>query len=87
MGHWEGDTLVIDTTRLVEDSWLGADGWFHSNKMHVVERYRRPDLGHLEWETTIDDPGAYTKTWTSAWTLTWVPNEELPVYYCQDSRP
>ena len=62
VGRWDGDTLVIDTTRLVEDSWLGADGWFHSNKMHVVERLTRKG-DTLTWSATVDDPGVFTKPW------------------------
>lgn len=62
VGHWEGDTLVIDTTRLVEDSWLGADGWFHSNKMHVVERLSRQG-DTLTWKATVEDPVVFTKQW------------------------
>jgi len=62
VGRWDGDTLVIDTTRLIEDSWLGADGWFHGPKMHVVERLgRRGDT--LTWSATVDDPGVFTKPW------------------------
>ena len=51
IGHWEGDTLVVDTTNLNDDTWLGIDGWFHSYSLHVVERLTlrgRPDAvsGH-----------------------------------------
>ena len=45
------------------------------------------DPDTLEYQVTIDDPGAYTRPWTSSWTLTWVPDAELPSYYCQDNRP
>ena len=62
VGRWEGDTLVIDTTKLVEDSWLGADGWFHSNKMHVVERLSRKG-DTLTWAATVEDPVVFTKPW------------------------
>ena len=62
VGRWDGDTLVIDTTKLIEDSWLGADGWFHGPKVHVVERLgRRGDT--LTWSATVDDPGVFTKPW------------------------
>ena len=62
VARWEGDTLVIDTTHLIEDSWLGADGWFHSPNMHVVERLsRRGDT--LTWNATVEDPGVFTKPW------------------------
>ena len=62
IGRWEGETFFIDTTKLVEDSWLGADGWFHSNKMHVVERLSRKG-DTLTWSATVEDPGVFTKPW------------------------
>ena len=62
VGRWEGDTLVIDTTKLVEDSWLGADGWFHSNRMHVVERFSRKG-DTLAWSAVVEDPVVFTKPW------------------------
>ena len=62
VGRWDGETFVIDTTKLVEDSWLGADGWFHSNKMHVVERLSRKG-DTLTWNATVDDPSVFTKPW------------------------
>jgi Carboxypeptidase regulatory-like domain len=63
IGHWEGDTLVIDSVGFDDRSWLDTAGHPHTEKMHVIERFRRPDLGHLEIEITIDDPGAYAKPW------------------------
>jgi|SRR6185312_17163773 len=63
VGHWEGDTLVIDTVGFDDRSWLTAQGHPHTEKMHVVERFRRPDLGHLEIEFTIDDPATYSTPW------------------------
>ncbi len=63
VGHWEGDTLVVDTVGFDDRSWLTAQGHPHTEKMHVVERFRRPDMGHLEIELTIDDPGTYAKPW------------------------
>jgi hypothetical protein len=63
IGRWEGDTLVIDTVGFDDRSWLDTAGHPHTEKMHVIERFRRPDRGHLEIEFTIDDPGAYAKPW------------------------
>jgi hypothetical protein len=63
VGHWEGDTLVVDTVGFDDRSWITAQGHPHTEKMHVVERFRRPDLGHLEIELTIDDPATYAKPW------------------------
>jgi len=87
VGKWEGDTLVVDLKDFNERFWLSNGGLPHTDQLHLIERYSRPDFNTLRYEVTVDDPGAYTKMWSSAWTLTWVPNEELPVYYCQDNRP
>jgi hypothetical protein len=52
-----------------------------------VERFSRPDFDTLRYDVTIDDPGAYTRTWSAGWTLRWVPGEDMPEYFCQDNRP
>jgi hypothetical protein len=86
VGQWEGDTLVVDTIGFNDRFWFSNGGLPHTPQLHLIERYSRPDANTLRYEVTIDDPGAYTRSWTSSWTLQWVP-EELPVYYCQDNRP
>jgi len=65
VGHWEGDTLVVDTTNFSEMNWMHAEGEvsFHSDAMHVVERYHRLDKDTMEVEATIDDPKVLTKAW------------------------
>jgi hypothetical protein len=85
--HWEGDTLVIDTKGFNETFWFSNGGLPHTAQLHLIERFSRPDLNTLKYEVTIDDPGAYTRPWTSSSTLQWVPNTELPEYFCQDNRP
>ena len=87
VGQWEGDTLVVDTIGFNDRFWFSNGGLPHTPQLHLIERFSRPDLNTLRYEVTIDDPGAYTRTWTSSWTLRWVTGEELPVYYCQDNRP
>jgi len=87
VGQWEGDTLVIDTTGFNDKFWFSNGGLPHTPQLHLVERYTRPDLNTLHYEVTIDDPGAYTRTWTASWDLKWVANAELPTYFCQDNRP
>jgi hypothetical protein len=62
--HWEGDTLIVDRVAFKDQVWLDQDSHPHSAKLHVTERYRRPDLGHLEMETTVDDPGVLVKPFT-----------------------
>src|SRR5712691_10875394 len=68
IGHWEGDTLVIDVTHFNDDTWLaaipgqGGSGYFHTEALHVVERLTR--IGNtLRWEATVEDPNVLTKPW------------------------
>ena len=65
IGHWEGDTLVVDRTNFSEANWMGAEGVvsFHSNALHIVERYRRLDANTMEVEATIEDPKVLTGPW------------------------
>ena len=63
-GHWEGETLVIDVTAQVADTWLDRSGNHHSDQIHVVERYTAVGPNHLMYEATIEDPEAYTRPWT-----------------------
>lgn len=62
VGRWEGDTLVVDVTQFTDESWLDADGWFHSDKMHVVERFRR-EGDVLAYSATVEDPAVFTGPW------------------------
>jgi hypothetical protein len=87
VGSWQGDTFVVDTRGFNEKFWFSNGGLPHTDQLHLIEKYTRSDLNTLKYEVTIDDPGAYTKTWTSSWDLKWIAGEELPVYYCQDNRP
>ena len=63
IGHWEGDTLVVDTTSFNDDTWLGLDGWFHSTALHVVERMSR-EGDTLHYQATVEDPTVFTRPWT-----------------------
>jgi hypothetical protein len=85
-GTWDGDTLVVDTNSFNEKFWFTNGGLPHTEKLHLIERFTRTDFNTLKYQVTIDDPGAYTKTWSAGWTLQWVP-EDLPTFYCQDNRP
>ena len=85
-GKWEGDTLIVDTRGLNEAFWFSNGGLPHTQQLHLVERFTRTDMNTLKYEVTIEDPGAYTRTWSAGWTLQWVP-EDLPTVYCQDNRP
>ena len=82
-GKWEGDTLVVDTVGFNDKSWLDASGKPHSDAMHLIERYKRPDLGHLTVDITIEDPKAFTKPYTFTRSFTLTPGWELQEYVCQ----
>jgi hypothetical protein len=68
-GHWEGDTLVVDVTGLREETWLDRAGDFHSDKLHVIERYTPTSPYHLQYEATLDDPKVYTRPWKISFPL------------------
>jgi hypothetical protein len=87
VGKWDGDTLVIDTIGFNERFWFSNGGLPHTEKLHLIERYSRPDMNTLRYEVTIDDPGAYTRSWKSSWTLKWIAGQEMPINLCQDNRP
>jgi hypothetical protein len=82
-GKWEGDTLVIDTVGFNDKTWLDSTGKPHSDQMHLTERYRRPDLGHMTVDLTIDDPKALTSPYSFTRTFTLAPDWELHEYVCQ----
>src|ERR1700730_7150317 len=65
VGRWEGDTLVVDSRGFNDRSWLDRLGHPHTEKLHVMERYRRVDFGHMDIVFTIDDPKTYRKAWTN----------------------
>lgn len=76
-GHWDGETLVVDVTDFNADTWLDASGDFHSNALHVVERFTRTSPEVLTYEATITDPNVYSKPWTI----------RMPLYLDQEPHP
>ena len=84
IGRWEGDTLVVETRGLNEKFWLDTRGTPHTAQLKFIERLTRTDMNTLKYQATIDDPGAYTKPWTTTdFTLRWRPGDELFEYICQ----
>ncbi|MBO9582380.1 MAG: hypothetical protein J7498_15945 [Sphingobium sp.] len=63
-GHWEGDTLVVDIIGFNEDTWLDRAGNYHSDKLHVVERWKFRDANTILYSATLDDPKVYSRPWT-----------------------
>jgi hypothetical protein len=87
IAKWESDALVVDTIGFNDRTWLDDTGKPHSDEMHVVERYRRPDRGHLEVEYIIEDPKAFTKPYTFKRVFNLVPpSREIREYFCTDTN-
>jgi hypothetical protein len=84
IGHWEGDTLVVDTVGFNDESWLDTAGHPHTEKLHIVERMHRVDLGHLEIEFTIEDTEAYAKPWVIRRVADLNTTDEIGEYVCID---
>ncbi|MBZ5575894.1 MAG: hypothetical protein LAP40_04975 [Acidobacteriia bacterium] len=90
IGHWQADTLMIDSVGFNEKQWL-VGAYPTTGQLHLTERISRPSLKTLVYEATIDDPGAYTKPWSGKWTISgatasqWIPGGEMFEYICEDS--
>jgi hypothetical protein len=88
VGHWDGDTLVIDSTGFKDEKvWIDENANPHSDALHVVERWTRPDADHIHVETLIEDPKFYTKPFT--YQRTWVlgaPGQVLGEYACSENN-
>jgi len=82
IGRWDGDTLVIDVIGQSDQSWIDSAGHPKTEKIHVVERWRRPNPQILHYEATIDDPGAYSGPWSTSWNMLFKPGAELLDYSC-----
>ena len=84
VGRWEGDTLVVETTGLLDDGWLDVRGSPITNSGKITERFHRVRYGYLELEETIDDPKVYTKPFTAKlyWRLS--PDTQPMEFVCLD---
>ena len=87
IGRWEGDTLVIDTVGYNEKFWLDARGTPHTEQLHTIERWTRPNYGTLTLELTLDDPGTFSRPVNLKFTATAVaPGTELMEYICTENN-
>jgi hypothetical protein len=84
-GHWDGDTLVVESDAFVERFWFSNGGLPHTESLRLIEKFSRPDFNTLKYEVLVDDPGTYTRPWSSAWTLGWVADQDIQEYFCQDN--
>ena len=89
VGHWDGDTLIVDTTNLKDApwTWLDTAGHQHSDVLHVIERFRRiPGSAKVDYEFTVDDPKMYTKPWTVKENPHLLVDTELIEYVCTENE-
>jgi len=86
VGHWEGDTLVIDTVNFNGKTRLDTIGHPHSEQLHLIQKFRRPDLGHISYEMIVDDPKTFTRTWNNTRTFTLRPDWEMMEYSCEENN-
>jgi hypothetical protein len=86
ISHWEGDQLVVDTVGFNGKTWLDLAGHPTSDQLHVVERYSRPDLGHLKWDIAIEDPVMYTRPWKVTEIVPLMTNGDLIEYVCTENE-
>ena len=85
-GKWEGDTLVVETRGLNGKQWLDHNGLPASEKLVVIERFRRPTIGQLEIEYTITDPTYYTRPWTTTVKANYTTGTELFEFVCNENE-
>ena len=86
IGRWEGDTLVVDTVGFNDKFWFDRRGHPHTEQLHTTERWTRKDFGHLDNQITIDDPGAYSRPFTTTYTATLQPGDEIMEYICNENN-
>jgi len=86
VGHWDGDTLVVDSSGFVGDNWLDNSGHPGTETMRLTERFHRRDFCHIDLAITVDDPKAYTKPWTVNLQLNANPDTDLIEYVCDENE-
>lgn len=86
VGHWDGDTLVVETAGFKDRGWLDMAGHPASEALRVIERFTRRDLGHMDLQVTIDDPKTYLKPWTVNAKINLLPSDELIEHICEEDN-
>jgi hypothetical protein len=86
VGRWEGDTLVVDTVNFNGKTRLDTNGHPHSDQLHIVERFQRADLGHINYEVTVNDPKTFTRPWKNTRIFTLRPDWEIMEYSCEENN-
>ena len=85
-GTWEGDTLIVESTNFRDGGWLDVNGAPLTSEGKIIERFRRPRLGTLEIDVTIEDPKAYTRPWTVRVNQRLLPDTDLIEFVCQENN-
>ncbi len=85
VGHWDGDTLVVDSFGFNDRTWLDHDGHPHTEALRMTERYRRRNFGNLDLEVTLSDPGVYARPWTVAVRAELAPDTEMIESVCAEN--
>jgi hypothetical protein len=86
VARWDGDTLVVDTVNFNGRTRLDTIGHPHSDQLHLVQRFTRTDLGHMNYEVTVDDPKTFTQPWKNTRVFTLRPDWELMEYSCEENN-
>jgi hypothetical protein len=86
VGHWEKDTLVVESAGFNDRTWLDFAGHPHTEALKMTERFRRPDFGHIELQVTLDDPKAYAKPWTVSAGGSLAADTDLLEYVCAENE-
>ena len=86
VAHWEGDTLVVDVIGFNDKTWLAGTGTFHSDALHITERYTRVDKDQINYEVTMEDPNVLTKPWTLRSTIMLREGTRLQEYVCAENN-
>lgn len=86
VGHWDGDTMVVETAGFNDRSWLDIEGHPHTEALRITERFRRRDFGHMDLDMTIDDPKAFTRPFTLHIDKTLMPDTDLLESICENDR-
>jgi hypothetical protein len=86
VGRWESDTLVVDVTGFNDKTWLAGTGTFHTDALHITERFTRVDKDQINYEVTMDDPNVLTKPWTLRSTLMLREGTRLEEYVCAENN-
>ena len=86
IGHWEGDTLVVDTAGVNDKTWLDSNGMEHSEKLRLVERFQKTGPDSIKYSVTYDDPVFFTKPWTFDLNLRRVKGTRILEYVCEENE-